>query len=68
MSSIKRDPNEQKPPRWVERRSGNDRRRVEAGYPGKRERRRGVESRKPDVVELEMTNSEWSALMGLPPA
>ena len=66
MSSIKPDPKQQQQPRWAERRSGVDRRRVDADLPGKRERRRGVESRKPDVVELEMSNSEWSALMGVP--
>ena len=68
MSSIKPDPDQQQQPRWVERRKGVDRRRIDAGHPGKHERRRGVESRKPDVVELEMSNSEWSALMGVPTA
>jgi hypothetical protein len=49
-------------PRVGDRRSGGDRRRVDVGPPGKHERRRNLESRKPDVVELEMTNSEWGAL------
>jgi len=46
----------------TERRSGPDRRRVDIGPPGKHERRRDVESRKPDVVELDMSLSEWMAL------
>jgi len=45
-----------------DRRSGEDRRKVDVGPPGKRERRRSLESRKPDVLELEMTPSEWGAL------
>ena len=50
------------PPRWVERRSGVDRRDVDNGPPGKHERRRGVESRKPEVTEIEMSDSEWTRL------
>ena len=46
----------------LERRRGIDRRRVDADPPGKRERRRGVESRKPEVTEIEMSDSEWTAL------
>lgn len=46
----------------AERRSGADRRHVDGQPPGKHERRRGVESRKPEVIELEMSNSEWAAL------
>lgn len=46
----------------TERRTGEDRRRVDNGPPGKHERRRSLEPRKPEVVELDMTNSEWSAL------
>jgi hypothetical protein len=46
----------------MDRRSGSDRRGVDAPPPGKRERRRGLEARKPEVVELDMTNSEWAAL------
>jgi hypothetical protein len=60
---VKRDPNQQQEqPRWVERRSGVDRRNDDVGPPGKHERRRGVESRKPEVVELDMSDSEWTAL------
>jgi hypothetical protein len=42
--------------------SGADRRSVDIDRPGKKDRRRAVDPRKPDVVELEMTNSEWTAL------
>ena len=45
-----------------ERRSGADRRQVEEGPPGLRERRRLVEPRGPEVAEIEMTPSEWDAL------
>ncbi len=44
-----------------DRRSGVDRRKADVEYPGK-DRRRGLESRKPEVVELDMSNSEWTAL------
>lgn len=51
-----------------ERRSGADRRRVDKGPPGGRERRRLVEPRLPDVAEIEMSPSEWDALSkSLPP-
>lgn len=53
-----------KPP--IERRSGRDRRQVDKGPPNGRERRLGMEPRKPEVVELEMTTSEWAALSELP--
>ncbi len=43
-----------------DRRNGVDRRRVDKGPPGKRERRRSLEARKPEVQEVEMTNSQWS--------
>ena len=49
-----------------ERRTGVDRRGVDKGPPGKHERRRNLEARKPEVSEVEMTNSEWSALADLP--
>jgi len=38
-----------------ERRSGDDRRRIEGAPPGKHDRRRGLEPRLPEVVELDMT-------------
>ena len=41
-------------PGTTERRSGTDRRKID--------RRRSVDSRKPEVVELDMSNSEWTAL------
>jgi hypothetical protein len=46
----------------ADRRAGVDRRRLDGKPPGKHERRRGIESRKPEVVELDMSNSEWAAL------
>jgi hypothetical protein len=55
-------------PRDAERRAGADRRRVDGSPPGKHERRRGVEPRKPEVVEREMSNSEWNALSHEPSA
>ena len=49
-----------------DRRSGVDRRKVDVGPPSRHERRRSLESRKPDVVEIEMSNSEWGALAHKP--
>ena len=49
-----------------ERRSGDDRRRADGAPPSKHERRRGLEPRMPEVVELDMTNSEWMTLSGEP--
>jgi len=46
----------------AERRSGQDRRRVEQGPPGLRDRRRLVEPRRPDVAEIELSAAEWEAL------
>lgn len=47
----------------TERRAGKDRRKVDKGpQPGKRERRIHLESRKPDVQELEVTPSAWAEL------
>jgi len=46
----------------TERRSGRDRRQVEKGPPGSRDRRVGLEPRRPEVVELEVSVSEWLAL------
>ena len=46
----------------AERRLGADRRHVDGNPPGKHERRRGLESRQPEVVELEMSNTDWVAL------
>jgi len=48
----------------AERRSGRDRRQRDALPPGGRERRRNVEPRKPEVTELDFTDSQWDALRG----
>lgn len=45
-----------------DRRSGADRRRVDKGPPGRVDRRRVAEPRKPEVAELNLTDSEWGAL------
>lgn len=45
----------------TERRSGADRRRLDTLPPGAHDRRRSVESRKPEVVEVEMTTTLWDA-------
>ena len=49
-----------------DRRSGADRRKVDIPRKGEPERRRNVESRQPDVVEIDMSRSEWGALRGEP--
>ena len=49
-----------------DRRSGKDRRKQDLGPPGKKERRRSLESRQPDVTEIEMSASDWVALEQLP--
>ena len=49
-----------------DRRTGDDRRRVESGLPRKYDRRRGVEPRKPEVVELEMSDSEFMVFGQIP--
>lgn len=52
-----------------DRRSGVDRRKVDKGPPGGRERRVGIEPRRPEVVEREVSPSEWDSLRDtLPPA
>jgi hypothetical protein len=59
----------QTPPRrppTVERRSGVDRRVADLARPGKVDRRRNVDARKPEVIELDMSNSEWSTLSQSP--
>jgi hypothetical protein len=50
-----------------DRRAGKDRRQIESGPPGGRERRRNVEPRKPEVEEIDLTLSQWDALNELPP-
>jgi len=63
MTDPANPPRKSSPP---ERRAGSDRRKVDLPPPGKVDRRRSVDSRKPEVVELDMSNSEWTALSGLP--
>ena len=47
----------------AERRSGCDRRQRDAGAPaGTRDRRTGIEPRRPEAVELDLTMSQWAAL------
>ncbi|MGA0610506.1 hypothetical protein [Caldimonas sp. KR1-144] len=46
-----------------ERRSGQDRRRHDLPPPTGIERRRSIEARKPEVRELEMTDTEWGQLL-----
>lgn len=48
--------------RTVERRSGKDRRVADKPPPAGRERRRTAEPRKPEVTEIDMTQSQWSRL------
>jgi hypothetical protein len=50
----------------TDRRAGKDRRSAEVGPPGKRDRRTALEARKPQVIELEMSPSEWAAFTDLP--
>jgi hypothetical protein len=47
-----------------DRRSGRDRRRADQGPPGTADRRRGVEPRQPEVMEIEMSPSQWMTLTG----
>lgn len=48
----------------VERRSGKDRRKTEVSTMGVLDRRRKVEQRKIQVVEVEISKSEWEKLFG----
>jgi hypothetical protein len=50
------------PARPSDRRSGRDRRQQDIPPPRGWERRRRVEPRRPEVVELELTPSQWDAL------
>lgn len=50
----------------ADRRMGKDRRKQDLGPPGRLERRRSVESRQPDVSEIEMSASDWGALEQVP--
>jgi len=46
----------------AERRSGRDRRKADKGSPIGRERRVGMEPRKPEISEVDLSPSEWAAL------
>lgn len=48
----------------IERRSGKDRRSTEVSTMGLFDRRRKVEQRKIQVVEVEISKSEWEKLFG----
>ena len=50
----------------LERRTGKDRRQRETVMPTKLERRRSVDARKPEVLELNISNTEWTALTQAP--
>jgi len=47
-----------------ERRSGKDRRQDDGDLPGGKERRRQVESRKPEIVEVELNEADWEMHFG----
>ena len=49
------------PPLGIDRRKG-ERRVLDGDPPGKHERRRGLEPRQPEVLELDMSASDWVAL------
>jgi hypothetical protein len=51
-----------KSPPASDRRTGSDRRKVDRGSPTGRERRVGMEPRKPEITEIEVSPSEWAAL------
>ena len=54
------------PPEIDRRADVNRRHRDIALPPGQRDRRRGLEARKPEVIEIDMSASEWDALSDLP--
>lgn len=62
----KPNPSTSKPPK-ADRRCGTDRRKVDQGPPGRRERRVNVEPRGPEVQDVELTPSEWASLNELSP-
>lgn len=49
----------------IERRSGQDRRQEDLGFPGKVERRRRIEQRKVEIVELSLSEAEWQQLVAI---
>jgi len=46
----------------VDRRSGHDRRKLDMSLELRFERRRGVEPRKPELTELDLSLNEWEQL------
>lgn len=46
-----------------ERRSGQDRRKRDQPPPSGVERRRSIEARKPEVKEVELSETDWSRLL-----
>jgi len=59
VSSAKKPPAN---PSASDRRSGADRRKADKGPPTGRDRRIGMEPRKPEISEVEISPSEWAAL------
>ena len=54
-------------PPEADRRADANRRHLDIALPaGQRDRRRGLEARKPEVIEIDMSASEWDALSDLP--
>ncbi len=49
---------------YHERRSGKDRRQVDIDLMGKIERRHTVESRKPEIIEIQLSDNDWKSLFG----
>ncbi len=47
-----------------ERRCGKDRRQVDLDLAGKTERRRSVESRIPELTEIQLSDNDWKSLFG----
>lgn len=63
MDRVVKSPKESPPSRANERRSGQDRRVRDVAPPQGIERRRSIESRKPEVRELDLTDTEWGRLL-----
>ncbi len=51
-----------------ERRCGKDRRQEDCDFSGNGERRRTVESRKPEITEIQLSDNDWKLLFGAPEA
>ena len=49
---------------YHERRSGKDRRQNDVDLMGKVERRHTVESRKPEITELQLSDNDWKSFFG----